>query len=141
MCLPQDNSVTLDTYHLTFLHLCFINSFEWIKNKQTSKWTLPGILGHPASDLTFINLSYYSRYSTYFSILPCDYDVCVLVTQLLSNSFVTPWTVVLLCPWKFPGKNTRAGCNSLLQGIFLAQGSPALQADSLPSEPPGKLRW
>ena len=27
-------------------------------------------------------------------------------------------------------------CHSLLQGIFLTQGSPTLQADSLPSEPP-----
>ena len=26
-----------------------------------------------------------------------------------------------LCPWDFPGKNTRAGCHFLLQGIFLTQ--------------------
>ena len=42
----------------------------------------------------------------------------------------------------FPGKNTGVGCHFLLQGIFPIQGikprSPALQADSLPSEPPGK---
>ena len=38
----------------------------------------------------------------------------------------------------FPGKNTGVGLHSLLQGILLNQGS-ALQADSLPSEPPGKL--
>ena len=25
--------------------------------------------------------------------------------------------------WDFPGKNTRVGCYSLLQGIFLIQGS------------------
>ena len=34
----------------------------------------------------------------------------------------------------FPGKNTRKGCQALLQGIFSTQGSPtapALQADSL----------
>ena len=41
-----------------------------------------------------------------------------------------------------PGKNTGEGCHSLLQGIFTTQGlnprSPALQVDSLPSEPPGK---
>ena len=39
--------------------------------------------------------------------------------------FVTPWTVAtrLLCPWDSPGKNTGVGCHSLLQGIFLAQGS------------------
>jgi len=49
----------------------------------------------------------------------------------------------LLCPWDSPGKNTGMGCHFLLQEIFLTQGShapgsPALQADSLPSEPPGK---
>ena len=30
------------------------------------------------------------------------------------------------------------GSLSLLQGIFPTQGSPTLQADSLPDEPPGK---
>ena len=48
----------------------------------------------------------------------------------------------LLCSWDSSGKKTRVGSHSLLQGIFLTQdtepGSPALQADSLPSEPPGK---
>ena len=29
----------------------------------------------------------------------------------------------LLCPWDFPGKNTGVGCHSLLQRIFLTQGS------------------
>ena len=41
-----------------------------------------------------------------------------------------------------PGKNTRACCHSLLQGIFPTQGqnpgSPTLWEDSLPSEPSGK---
>ena len=41
-----------------------------------------------------------------------------------------------------PGKNTGVGCHALLQGIFLTQGlnpgPPALQADSLPAELPGK---
>ena len=48
----------------------------------------------------------------------------------------------LLWPWDFLGKNTWAGCHFLLQGIFPTQGpnrsspaSPALQADSLPTEP------
>ena len=51
----------------------------------------------------------------------------------------------LLCPWNSPGKNTGVGSHSLLQGIFLSQGSepgikprsPTLQGDSLLSEPPG----
>ena len=28
----------------------------------------------------------------------------------------------LLCPWSFPGKNTKVGCHFLLQGILLSQG-------------------
>ena len=31
--------------------------------------------------------------------------------------------VRFLCPWDSPGKNTGVGCHSLLQGIFLSQGS------------------
>ena len=48
----------------------------------------------------------------------------------------------LICPLDSPGKNSRVGSHSLLQGIFLTQGlnllSSTLQADSLLSEPPGK---
>ena len=44
-------------------------------------------------------------------------------------------TLRLYGPWNFPGQNTGVGSLSLLQGIFLIeQGSPALQADSLPAE-------
>ena len=56
---------------------------------------------------------------------------------------------MLLCPWDFPGKNTGVRCHFLLQGIFLTQGSnlgllhsggsPALQADSLSTEPQNTL--
>ena len=48
----------------------------------------------------------------------------------------------LFCPWDSPGKNTRLGSHSLLQGDLPDPGikprSPELQADSLLSEPPGK---
>ena len=46
-----------------------------------------------------------------------------------------------------PGKTTEVGCHALLQGNLPNPGikprSPALQADSLPSETPGKptLMW
>ena len=43
-----------------------------------------------------------------------------------------------------PGKNTTVGCHALLQGDLpkprIEPRSPALQVDSLPSEPPGKPR-
>ena len=46
----------------------------------------------------------------------------------------------LLCPWNSPGKNTGVGSHFLLQGMFpgIELMSPALQAYSLPSKPPGK---
>ena len=44
--------------------------------------------------------------------------------------------------WDSPGRNIEVGCHALLQGVFPSQGlnpgSPTLQTDSLPSEPPGK---
>ena len=52
------------------------------------------------------------------------------------------WPTRLLCLWDSPGKNTGVGCHFLLQGDLpyplIEPWSPALQADSLPSEPPGK---
>ena len=46
-----------------------------------------------------------------------------------------PYPTRLLCPWDSPGKKTGVGSHTLLQGIFLTQGSsPRLlhwQADSL----------
>ena len=48
----------------------------------------------------------------------------------------------LLCPWDSPGKDTGVGCLFPSQGICLDPGSEprsrTLQADSSPSEPPGK---
>ena len=62
--------------------------------------------------------------------------MCVCECSVVSNS-LWPWTIAcqLLCPWSFPGKNTRMGCHFLLQGISLIQElNPHLlpqQADSL----------
>ena len=71
--------------------------------------------------------------------LPSSLPVCMLVIQIPSCLILwDPWTVParLLCPWDSPGKNTGVGYHFLLPGI--KPGSPALPADSLPSEPPGK---
>ena len=60
--------------------------------------------------------------------------------------FVTPWTVCSLpgsSAHGISGKNTGVGCHFLLQGNLPDPGikprSPELQADSLLSEPPGKI--
>ena len=73
---------------------------------------------------------------------------CERVSRSVVSDSLRPlrlWPARLLCPWDFPGKNTGVGSYILLQVIFLTQGrSPALQADSLPSEParePPALTW
>ena len=76
--------------------------------------------------------------------------VRVLVTQSCPT-LCDPMDCSLLgssgVPWNSPGKDTRLGCHSLLQRNLpdpgIKPGSPTLQADSLPSEPPGKPkhRW
>ena len=44
----------------------------------------------------------------------------------------------LLCPWDFPGKNSRVGCHFLLQGIFPIQGlNSPLSGGFLATESPG----
>ena len=57
-----------------------------------------------------------------------------LCVRVLSHSQLEP--ARLLCPWDFPGKNTRVGGRFLLQGIFPTQGSNSRllhsQAGSLP---------
>ena len=47
------------------------------------------------------------------------------VLTLIRKSFVPRGLLPtrLPCPWNSPGKNTRMDCHSLLQGIFLTQGS------------------
>ena len=55
------------------------------------------------------------------------------------------WPHGLYSPWNSPGQHTGVGGLSLLQGIFPTQGSnlvsPALQADSLPSESQWNLEY
>ena len=71
----------------------------------------------------------------YFNML-----LLLLSHSVLSDSFVTPWTVACHVPLSldFPIKNTGVSCHFLLQGIFLTRGwtqvsykSPVLQVDSL----------
>ena len=70
--------------------------------------------------------------------------MCVLSCFSCVQFFATPWTLAhqLPYPWNSPGKNTGVGCHALLPEDLpnpgIEPGSPALQADSLLSEPPGK---
>ena len=78
-------------------------------------------------------------------VYPYSLSMYVSVYEVVSDSLppqgLQPAT--FLCPWDCPGKNTRVGCHTLLQGIFLTQGlnQPLLglqhwQAGSLLLTPP-----
>ena len=59
---------------------------------------------------------------------PQDYSFSkeLSVSGLVMSSSLRPHGLQparLLRPWNSPGKNTGVGCHSLLQGIFLTQGS------------------
>ena len=89
--------------------------------------------------LLFIILITSSLY-LYFLTLSIDYGGG-LVTQSCTT-LCNPMDFNLLTPLSM-GFSTGVSCHFLLQGIFLTQGSnpgsPACQADSLPTEPPRKL--
>ena len=80
------------------------------------------------------------------STLSDDVCTCVLVTQSY-KLFVTPWGVARQASLSMGFSRQEwvgVGCHALLQGtlpypgIGTAESSSALQADCLPSEPPGK---
>ena len=80
--------------------------------------------------------------------------LCWLMVVVVLSDSCNPMDCTLpgssvLSLWDFPGKNTEVGCHFLLQGIFPTQELnrvsciaggllPALPADSLPTELPGK---
>ena len=80
------------------------------------------------------------RLTYVFSIIPCLMRACSVVSDSLQPHGLQ--MTKFLCPLDSPGKNTGVGCHFLLQGNLpnpgIKPGSPALLADSLPPEPPGK---
>ena len=75
----------------------------------------------------------------------CGSAAHVCVSRSVASDSSRPhglYSARLLCPWGSPGKNTGVGCHARLQKVCshpgIEPGSPTLQADSLPSEPPGK---
>ena len=51
----------------------------------------------------------------------------MIVVLVAKSCLILLWPRVLepdslLCPWDFPGKNTRMGCHFILQGIFQTRG-------------------
>ena len=87
-----------------FLHYPLVHLFEEFR------FQLPYIIRHtPSNFLNKVNI-----------ILSESASLLVV-----SDSLWPHWLQFtrLLCPWSSPGKNTGVGRHSLLQGIFLIQGS------------------
>ena len=70
-------------------------------------------------------------------------SLCAVLSRSVMSNSLWPYGLKLarlLCPWDSPGNNTRVGCHALpwhLPNPGIGPRSPALQADPLPSEPPG----
>lgn len=69
--------------------------------------------------------------------------VCVCQSLIVSNSVTCGLQPTSLCPQNFSGKNTGVDSYSLLEDLQagIKPSSPVLQAESLLSEPSGKLAW
>ena len=105
-------------------------------------WHMDSLLTSPGKPLCL-------HYTVFIKcvITLCLKNQCVSLLSCFSRVqlFGTPWAVTkLLCPWILQA-NTGVGCHTLLQGIFLTQGSnPHLlhllhwQPSSLWLVPPGK---
>ena len=84
-----------------------------------------------------------ARWLCVFKRSPKMDPVCVLSHSAVSGS-LRPHGLQparLLCPWDSPGKNTGVGYHFLLQGLpdqRIESTSPALQVDSVSTEPAGK---
>ena len=74
---------------------------------------------------------------------PSQGRLCRAACSVMSDSLWPHalWPARPLCPWNSPGSNSGLGCYSLIQGIFLTQGSnlglPHFR-QTLPPEPPRK---
>ena len=68
--------------------------------------------------LQCINTSNQYMVHVYVCVYIC---VCSVMSDSLQPYELYPTR--LLCPWDSPGKNPGVSCHTLLQGIFLTQGS------------------
>ena len=80
------------------------------------------LLSCRAEDVSlFFLMSYFILEYNWFSVQQVKWSEVKLLSRV--QLFVTLWTVAHQAPlsMEFTGKNTRVGCHSLLQGIFLMQ--------------------
>ena len=146
---PSDKGIFLLSQKCCLYFAIFILSF--LLNFKSKLQTLAFHLGLPHHGQILYHLNHHESPSVDFLIVSYfKFDLWVNIVKikmLIVQSYLTLCDTTdldprLFCPWNSPGKNTGWGCHFLLQGIFPTQrwnpGLPALQADSLLSETPGK---
>ena len=69
---------------------------------------------------TSLYCQHQGRHLTYFWHSPLSSDMLCCSVQLLQPCGLLP--ARLLCQWDFPGKNTRLGCQFLIQRLLPTQG-------------------
>ena len=122
-------------------------NFFWVYSQIWAFWVLWQFCasffwggGLPYCFLQWLQL-FLSFEARHYKKLVCE---CVLSCSVVSDSFRPhgPQPTRLLCPWRFSRQGYWSGLPCPLPGDLPDPGieprSPALQEDSLPSEPPGK---
>ena len=104
----------------------------------------PEDLPDPGTELASPSLAEFGLFATESPGALRFYKVKVKVKSVMSNSLETPWTVAYQAPLSagFSRQEYWSGLPFPSPGALtnpgIKPGSPALQADALPSEPPGK---
>ena len=109
-CLMTTLDYTRGTENTTIYNLVFVLAYSSLAECCA---LLSGCLAANSGTMTAILLLWRPT-------LPSSFG-CSVVSNFLQSHRLEPDR--LLCPWDSPGKNTGGDCHSLLQRIFLTQGS------------------
>ena len=107
---------------LSSLPVVHCSTRSGVNSKIVSQPLLPhSVWFSPLPDVQ-LSLNYYLVITQNFfrKKFLCICVSCSVVSDSLRPHELQPTR--LLCPWDFPGKNTRVGCHFLLQRIFPTQG-------------------
>ena len=108
----------------------YLNIRTQVQHPQKSSIYCPSFKSKTKTELLFPKkMNHFSRGESkgVMKLCVCVCEcLCVCVSCPVMSYSLRPHGLQLsrlLCPWNSPSKNTRMGCHSLLQGIFLTQGS------------------
>ena len=101
--------------------------------------TLKSLLQHHSSKASILLHSAFFIVQLSHSYMSTGKTITLTRWTFVGKVMSLLFNMVSICPWNSPGQNTGVGSRSLLQGNLSNPGieprSPALQVDSLPTEP------